>query len=175
LIECTFDLQIEKVFFELKSFLVKNSCRIIVEKSPTLITVVQGSIWGVFPRAAKKEMRYQISAANSRNLVTVSSRLARDWMNLAVIGSMLATVLASICWWIALDLERFATTQQPSYWSWIVTGNGYASFQLAQTLAGFAMLLAVLLVVMIILEVVAVVFAKNRIDVFAEESLRAIV
>ena len=63
------------------------------------------------------------------------------------------------------------TTQQPSYWSWLVTVNGYIDFQTAQMLAGLMLMLAVFLVIMIAIEMVISVYVHFRINVFAAETL----
>ena len=104
--------------------------------------------------------------------IIISSKLASDWKNLTIIGSALAVIVASLCWWIALDLEGFVATQEASYWSWIATSDGYVSFEFAQALAMLARELAVFLAVVIVLEIAIVVFASKKIDGFAEDCLK---
>lgn len=64
-------------------------------------------------------------------------------------------------------------TQQPSYWSWLVTVDRYIDFQTAQMPAGLTRSLAVFLVVSIAAEVVIAIYAYFKINVFAEETLSA--
>jgi hypothetical protein len=164
-------LEIGKAYAELKALLLRKGGKILAEESPTLITVKQGSLWGVSPRTAKKVMTYQLAPVDSGTRITCSSALASDWKNLTMIGTALAVLVASLCWWIASDLDAFVTTQQPSYWSWLVTVDGYVDFQTAQLLAGLTRVLAVFLAIIIAAEVVIAVYAYFRINAFAEEKL----
>jgi hypothetical protein len=68
-------------------------------------------------------------------------------------------------------LDAFMITQQPSYWSWIVTVDGYVDSQTAQMFAGLTRMLAVFLAIILILEVVITVYVHLRINAFAEETL----
>ena len=174
MLERTVGLEIGKAYAELKAVLLQKGCRIVAEDSPVLISVKQGSLWGVSPRAAKKVVTYRLAPADSGTRITWSSSLASDWKNLTVIGTALAVLVASLCWWIAADLDAFMTTHQPSYWSWIVTVDGYVDFQTVQMLAGLTRVLAVFLVIIIAAEVVIAVYAHYRINVVAEENLSAL-
>jgi hypothetical protein len=171
LFERTVDLEIEKAYAELKALLLTKGCRIVVEESPELITVKQGSLWGISPRTAKKVTTYQLAPVDSGTRIACSSALTSDWRNLTIIGTALAVLVASMCWWITSDLDAFVTTQQPSYWSWLVTVDGYADFQTAQMLAGLTQVLAVFLAIIIAAEVVIAVYAYFRINAFAEDNL----
>ena len=73
-----------------------------------------------------------------------------------------------------MDLDAFMITQQPSYWSWIVTVDGYIDFQTVDTFAGLTHLLAVFLAIILAAEVVIVVYVHFRINAFAEETLNAL-
>jgi hypothetical protein len=172
LLERTVGLEIEKTHAELKALLLKKGCRVTAEGSPTLISVKQGSLWGISPATAKKTMTYRLAPVDSGTRVTCSSSLASEWKNLTVIGTALAVIVAALCWWIAIDLDLSVTTQQSSYWSWLVTvDGGYIDFQTAQMLAGVTRMLAVFLAIIIIVEAVVAVYAYFRINVFAEETL----
>jgi hypothetical protein len=164
-------LEIGKAYAELKALLLRKGCKILAEESPTLITVKQGSLWGVSPRTAKKVMTYQLAPVDSGTRITCSSALASDWKNLTIIGTALAVLVASLCWWIASDLDAFVTTQQPSYWSWLVMVDGYVDFQTARLLAGLTRVLAVFLAIIIAAELVIAVYTHFRINAFAEENL----
>jgi hypothetical protein len=174
LLERTVGLEIEKAHAELKALLHKRGCRIVAEESPALISVKQGSLWGISPRTAKKVVTYRLSSVDSGTRITFSSSLASDWKNLTVIGTVLAVLVASVCWWIAMDLDAFMITQQPSYWSWIATVDGYIDFQTAETFAGLTRMLAIFLVIIIAIEAVIVVYGHFRINSFAEENLKAL-
>ncbi len=174
MLERTVGLEIEKAHAGLKALLLKRGCRIVAEEPPVLISVRQGSLWGISPRTAKKTVTYRLTTTDSGTRITCSSSLASDWKNLTIIGTALAVLVASLCWWIATDLDAFMITQQPSYWSWIVTVNGYIDFQTAQMFASLTRMLAVFLAIIIALEVVIAVYAHFRINAFAEETLNAL-
>jgi len=174
LVERTVDLEIEKALAELKALLLRRGCRIVAEEAPTLISVKQGSLWGISPRTAKKVVNYRLAPVDSGTRITCSSSLASDWKNLTIIGSALAVLLASLCVWIAMDLDTIVTTQQPSYWSWIATVDGYIDLQTAQMFAGLTQMLAVFLAIILVAEVVITVYVHFRINAFSEETLNAL-
>jgi hypothetical protein len=170
--ERTVDLQIEQSFAELKAFLLEKGCKVLVEELPTYISVKQGSLWGIFPRAAKKVVNYRLSPVNHGTRISYSSSLSADWKNLTVSGSAFAVLVASLCWWIAMDLEAFMITQQPSFWSWIASVDGYIDFQRGQMFVSLAKMLTLFLVIILAIEVGAAVYAHLRINSFAEETLK---
>ena len=163
-----------EAYADLKALLLKRGCRIVVEEPPTFISVKQGSLWGISPRTAKKVVSYRLSPVDSGTRIAVSSSLASDWKNLTIIGSALAVLVVAFCWWIAADLEAFMITQEPSYWSWIATVDGYIDFQAGQMLVSLTRMLAVFLTIIMVLEVVIAVYAHFRIDAFAEENLNSL-
>jgi hypothetical protein len=171
LLKRTVDLKIKKAHAELKALLLQKGCRIVTEESPTLVSAKQGSLWGISPRTAEKMVTCRLSPLSSGTRITCSSSLASDWKNLTLIGTALAVVLVSLCWWIVTDLDAFMVMQQPSYWSWLVTVDGYPDFQMAQMLAGLTFMVAVFLVIMIAIEMAVLVNVHFRINVFAEEIL----
>jgi len=171
LLERTVGLGIEEAYAELKALLLKKGCRIIAEETSVLISVNQGSLWGISPRTAKKVVTYRFAAVDSGTRITCSAALASDWKNLTLIGSTLAVVVAFLCLWIAMDLDVIVVTQQSRYWSWIVTVDGYIDFQMAETFAALMRKLTVFLGSILAVEFVIVVYARFRINAFAEETL----
>jgi hypothetical protein len=174
LLERTVGLEIEKAYAELKTLLLKRGCKLLAEEPPVRLSVKQGSLWGISPQTAKKVVTYRLARDDSGTRITCSSSLASDWKNLTVIGTALAVLVAAVCWWIAVDLDAFVVTEQPSYWSWIATVDGYADLQTAQFFAGFARWLTVFLAIIVAIEVVVAVYARFRINTFAEETLNAL-
>jgi len=174
LFERNIGLKIEKAYADLKALLLRKGCRIVAKEPPTFISVKQGSLWGISPRTAKKVVSYRLYPVDSGTRITVSSSLASDWKNLTIIGSALAVIVIALCWWIAADLEAFMITQEPSYWSWIVMVDSYIDFQTGQMFAGLTRMIAVFLATIIALEAVVAVYAHFRINVFAEETLKAL-
>jgi len=171
LVEQTLPVTNEKAYAKLKAILLENGCSVIAEEPSTFLKVRQGSLWGISPRAAKKVISCRFVPVDSGTRVTLSSRLASDWKNLTIVGSVLAVIVASVCWWISLDLEGFITTHQATYWSWLATSNGYISYEFAQAFADMSRWLAIFLVVVVILEAVIFVYASKKIDLFAKYCL----
>jgi len=174
LVERTVSLEIEKAYADLKAVLLEKNCTIIAEEAPVLISVKQGSLWGISPLTAKKVVNYRLAVTDSGTRITCSSSLASDWKNLTVIGCAFAVVVASLCFWISMDLDALVTTQQQSYWSWIATVDGYIDFQTAQMFAGLTRMLAVFLAIILAAEVLIVVYVQSKINTFAEETLNAL-
>ena len=174
MVERTVGLQIEQTFAELKALLLKRGCRIVAEEPPTYISIKQGALWGISSRTAKKVVSYHLAPVDSGTRIVCSSKLASDWKNLTIIGSALAVLVASLCWWIAIDLDAFMITQERSYWSWIATVDGYIDFQTGLMFVNLARMLAVFLAIIIALEVVIAVYVHLRIDTFAEEPLKVL-
>jgi hypothetical protein len=170
--EKTVNLKIEDTYAKLKEVLLAKGSKIVAEEPPTSIAVVQGSLWGMTPKTAKKQVQYRLfSQDDSGTRISASSSLASDWRNLTIIGTVLAVVLAAVCGWMALDLETFISTQQPSSWSWLATVNGYSNLEVAQMLANLGIVLAAFLAVIIAIEVAVALYAHSRIEAFAEETL----
>ena len=172
MIEKTVDLDEEHVFEKLKDALLEKNCKITAEKPPETISAKQGSLWGMSPRTAKKTITWQLSPAGSTTRIAASSSLSSDWKTITIVGSALSTVVAAVCLWIAADLEGFLSTLQPSLWSWIASSDGVANAAVASSLITLTRVLAVFLAVVVALEVVIYVYAKRRIDLFAEETLK---
>ena len=170
-VERIVSLEVGKAYAELKALLLEKNCRIIAEEAPVLISIRQGSVWGISPVTAKKTVNYRLASVDSGTRITCSSSLASDWKNLTVIGCSLAMVVASLCLWISLDLDELVTTQQQSYWSWIATVDTYIDFQTAQMFAGLTYILAVFLAIILASEVAIVVYVHFRINTFAKETL----
>ena len=174
MLERTVGLQIDQAFAELKVLLLKKGCRIVAEEPPTYISVKQGSLWGISSITAKKVVNYRLASVDSGTRIACSSKLASGWKNLTIIGSALAVLLASLCCWIAMDLDAFMITQERSYWSWIATVDGYIDFQTAQSFVSLTRTLAVFLAIILVLEVVLAVYVHFKINAFAEETLNAL-
>ena len=174
LLERTVGLEIEKAHAELKALLLQKGCRIVAEESPVLISVKQGSLWGISPVTAKKNVNYRLKAVDSGTRITCSSSLAADWKKLTIIGCGLSVVVVVLCLWMAVDLDTLVATQQQGYWSWIATVDGYVDVQTAETFAGLTRMLAVFLAFILAAEVAIVVYVQFRMNTFAEETLNAL-
>jgi hypothetical protein len=174
LFERTTILEIEKSYANLKALLLSKGCQVIADEAPNHLSVSQGSIWSVSPKTAKKVITYRFASLDSGTRLTVSSKLASDWKNITLIGSVFSLIIAFLCWWIAIDMDTLITTQKPSYWSWIATTDSYANLQVAQAVATLTRVLAVFLAVVIALEIIIFVYVNSNIDEAAKEYLKAL-
>ena len=174
MIERTVGLDAEKAYVELKARLLEKNCKITAEEAPTLISVRQGSLWGITPATAKKNVDYRLAAADSGTRITCSSSLASDWKNLTIIGCVLSVAVIALCLWMAADLDALVTTQQQGFWSWIATVDGYVDVQTAEMFAGLTRMLAVFLAFILAAEAAIVVYVQTKINTFAEETLNTL-
>ena len=174
LVERTVGLDVEKAYAALKAQLLEKNCKVTAEEAPTLISVKQGSLWGISPATAKKNVNCHLAAADSGTRITCSSRLASDWKNLTIIGCVLSVAVIALCLWMAADLDVLVATQQQGYWGWIATVNGYVDTQTAEMFAGLTRMLAVFLAFILVAEAAIVVYVHSKINTFAEETLKAL-
>ena len=174
LFEFDVNLGSEEAFGSLKELLLQKDCKLVAEELPTLISVRQGSIWGVSPKTAKKTIECRLSVVGSKTHVAVSSSLSEDWKRLTIVGGVLSVVVAAFCFWIYVDLEGFVATLQPSVWSWVVTSGDLVNTQATLMFAALAGWLGVFLAATVLVEDVIYVYAKSKVDGFAEEVLRTL-
>ena len=174
LVERTVSLEIEKAYADLKAVLLEKNCKVMEEKAPVSISVRQGSLWGISPVTAKKNVNYRLDTVESGTRITCSSSLAADWKNLTVIGSVLSVVVVALCLWMSMDLDALVAMQQQGYWSWIATADGYIDVQTAEMFANLTRTLAVFLAIILAAEGVIAVYVQSKINTFAEETLNAL-
>ncbi len=169
-----FDLSLEstEAFEDLRSLLLRAGCRVNAEEPPTLVSAKQGSLWGVAPKTAKKNIECRLLTTGSKTHVIVSSSLSSDWKNLTIYGTILSAAVAAVCLWIFVDLHVFASTLQPSVWSWLVARTDYTNVQATIWLANLAGWLGAFLYVAVALEVICYIYASKKIDLFAKETLK---
>jgi len=165
------NLEIERTYVEFEAHLLKEKGRIVAKEPPTSICFEQGSIWGMTPRTAKKWMSYNFFSQDSETRVVASTSLGSDWKNLGIIGCVFSVLLATICWWISVDLKALSVAHSASVWSWIVTVNGYIDFQIAQVLISLTQALAVFLIIVTVLEAAVLLYVCFGKDSFAEDTL----
>jgi hypothetical protein len=173
LIEKIVNSDTEKTYARLKAVLLEKGCRIVSEQPPTSVSVVQGSIWGVTPKAAEKTLNFSLTIEGSKTKVSASANVTSKWRNLAIVGTALAAIVALLCFWIGLDLQAFVAGAEPRFWSWIVTGSSVA-LVLANLLAKLSFGLAFFLVVVIGLEVFVAFYVSRHVEEFAEECLKTL-
>lgn len=169
--ETTVNLEINEAYTKLKAVLAEKGCRIITEAQSKSLTVQQGSLWGVSPKTAQKTIKYEFLASGTETRITSNSALSACYVKLTVVGCVFAVALALLCMWISFDLAAFAESQIQSFWSWLITAEGYASVRGALLLSDLTLVFAVFLVAVLALEGFIVAFVHFRIGCFAEEVL----
>ena len=171
MLQRTVNLKIEEVYPKLKAVLIEKGYKVITEEPPKQISLKQGSLWGVLPKTAKKNVYINLEPVDDSTRIRCSSKLAADWKNITIIGCALAFVLVGVCVWMATDLATFLITRQPSFWSWLVSmGSNVDSIE-AQAFVNLTWGLAGFLSIIIVLEVAIVFYVHSKIDAFTEEAL----
>ncbi len=162
----------EEAFEKLKAVLPPDS-KILAETPPSQLCFRQGSLWGITPRTAKKTVEATLKPqSNDQTTFQFSSKLTSDWVNVTLVGCVLAAVLSAVCVWMAMDLSVFLVNGNPSVWSWIVTDSGgRVLFQTGEAFVNLSWGLAIFLLIIIVTEAVVYVWAKNRVDITAEDVL----
>jgi hypothetical protein len=171
LLELTVNTKAEETYANLKVALTARGCTVTSEQPPTKILAKQGSLWGITPKTAKKNLTLKLTVTGTGTQVSCSTKLTSDWKNITVLGCISAAVLMGVCIWIAVDLADFLATGLPSFWSWILAGGVHSSA--GQAFVNLAWGLAVFLALVILLEAGVVVYVQPKIDAFAQEVLNA--
>jgi len=99
------NLKINEVFGKLKQLIILKGYSILNEESPSILTIKQGSIWGMTPRTAKKIVTFNLQPLKSETSIKFSSKLAPKWKNLTIAGYVLSSFLILLSLWITIDLE----------------------------------------------------------------------
>jgi hypothetical protein len=164
-------LPIEQAYAELKSLLLKNKCRIIEEKPYNYITVKQGSLNGVLPKSAKKTVKFTLSTEGKETKITSSTTIASDWTNMTIVGNIVASVMAAIFVWMALDIQNYLATAKAGFWGWLAQVYGYPNRAATTYMVNVTLALAVFLVCAVIVEIIIVIYVYPRKESFAEKML----
>ena len=160
-------LSVQDAYERIKVSLTEKDCSFLVENPPKQIIAIQGSLWGVSPKSAKKIIKVDLDPSGSGLRVVCVSKLAAGWKNITLIGCVLAAVLLGLCVWMAVDLGVFMSTSNPSVWSWLVSEGGNVNVFAERAFINLAWGMSVFLSIVIVLEVAIVVYVKSRIDRFA--------
>jgi hypothetical protein len=169
--EKTVSLPIEQAYAELKTILVKNKCKIIEEKPFEYITAIQGSLNGFTPKNSKKTIKFTLSAKDSETKITSSTKITSDWTNITIIGNILATVLATMFVWIALDIRSYLETAKAGVWGWLAQAYGYPDPTATMLMVNVTLGLAVFLVAAVVAEIGVVLYVYPRKEEFAVKML----
>jgi hypothetical protein len=167
LLERVVGLSVQDAYERIKESFDEEDCSFLVENPPKQLIAIQGSLWGVSPKTAKKIIKFDLDPSGSGTRVVCVSKLASGWKNITLIGCVLAALLLGLCVWMAVDLSVFMSTNNPSVWSWLVSDSGNVNVLAERAFINLAWGMSVFLLIVIILEVAIVVYVKSRIDSFA--------
>jgi hypothetical protein len=176
LAEISLNKNIQEAYINLKLVLSQQKCRIAAEDSPTTVSAIQGSIWGTSPKTAQKEITFAFRQETSGSRISTTSKLTSAYIKLTLAGVAFSIALATLCAWIAIDLTNFASTGN-GYWGWLAYTNGpFSHFEpdIAAVLIRVTWILSAFLVGTLIAEAVVVARVQTKINVFAQETLKAL-
>jgi hypothetical protein len=171
LLERRINLEIDEVYTKLKAAIVKKGYKVLHEEQLNKISFKQGSLWGLMPKTAKKNVDLVLEPQESATAIKCASKLSSDWKNVTLVGCVSAFVLVVVCVWMASDLAGVLATGEASFWSWLITVGGRVNSDVGAVFVNLVWGLAGFLSVVITLEIVIVVYVRQKIDVFAAEFL----
>ncbi len=171
----TVNLRNNEAYEKAKSSFTEKGCVVTSEEPPKQFRVKQGSLWGVSPKTAKKTVSVTLQLSSDKTIVEYSSKLASDWVNVTVVGCILAAIFAAVCVWLALDLNVFLLSGNPSLWSWLITVEGQAESQAGEALVNLALGVATFLSAAIAIEVAVLLYARRKIETFAKDALFSVI
>lgn len=169
----TVNMPIADAYEDLKLHLEQKNCKVLLEVSPTSLTVKQGSLWGISPQNAKKILTCTLNPNATGTTISCHSKLSRDWVNITVAGTALCVVLVGVCLWMSIDLAAFLDTGRFSTWSWIASVGSYVDYTLGESFVGLTRMLAAFLSVIIAAEILIALYARSHIDLFVKEVFAA--
>ena len=164
-------LKTEKAYQQLKSILVKNDCTIVSEDPPKHILAKQGSLRGISPKSAKKEIRYDLLPDGIGTKIKSCSSISSDWARLTLWGSVMAGILAAVFWWIASDIGTLLEYGTTGYWTWLSRAFGYPNIPYVVFMLNVTRALSIVLAITIIFEIIDGFLVHHKIDAFAAEIL----
>jgi len=165
------NLKINEVFGKLKQLIILKGYAILNEESPSILTIKQGSIWGMTPRTAKKIVTFNLQSVKSGTSIKYSSKLAPKWKNLTMVGYLSSSFLILLSFWITIDLELSLLNRAPSFWSWIATYANTINFSALQSFSFLSKLLFFFLIVILLIESIIVIYSYLKVNLIAEETL----
>lgn len=169
--EKTIPLPIEETYQKLRNLLLTKGCKIVNEQPPNFAWIKQGSLSGILPKSAKKNIRFELSSSESKTKITAKSDIDSVWTNLTLYGSILATVLAGVLLWAAADMEAYAMTAKSGVWTWLAGAYGYPDVDRVLFTVAVNRDAAFFLILAVVFEVVIAAYVYPRKDAFAKDAL----
>jgi hypothetical protein len=170
LIQRNLNLPTEEAYTKLKTALTQKGCTVLSEAPPNQICCRQGTLWGIDPKTAKKNLTFTLTATPQGTNLEARSELAAEWKDITVVGCVLGAIFAGLCFWLASDLSALLGTGAMGFWSSLLAADALSAgslevlIRLAYGLTGF-------LVAVILLEAAITVYVKSKIDAYTQEVL----
>ena len=166
------NLPIEEAYFKIKEKLTANGGSVTYEEPPRQLEAKQGSLWGITPQSAKKTIKIKLTPQNNCTQISFQTKLASDWVNITLVGCILAVVFSGMFVWLAVDLGGFLANLVPSFWSWIIAKGTEVNVAGGKVLVSLAWSLAGFLLVTVLVEFAIVFFVRSKIDAVVLEILQ---
>jgi hypothetical protein len=174
LAEVIVSVGIDEAYAKLKAQLTQNKCRIIAEKAPENVSVVQGSLWGTSPKTAQKKTNYTLWKDASGTHVASASTLTAGYINLTVVGCMLSVALALVCVWMAYDVQAYVSNGVQGFWSWLAQTHGRLNDDMAALFIKIMWIFVAFLTVTLVAETIIIFRVRAKKELFAEETLKTL-
>ncbi len=172
--EMMLKVEAEEAYKKLRILLPKKECTLIAEEPPRIIIAIQGSLWGMSPRTAKKQLRFQVSPKTLETQISATSKLSSDYVKFAAAGCVFAIALIILLAWINIDIRVFAETQTQTTWNWLVQKGTFPNPQGVQLLTRLTQTFEIFLSIVTALETIVVAYIRFKIDYFAEDILETL-
>jgi hypothetical protein len=175
LAETTQNRKIQDAYASLKEKLAQQKCRLTAENPPNTVSVIQGSIWGTNPKTAQKNITFSLQQNQTETRIKATSKLTPNYIKLTLAGVIFSIALALVCFWIGWDLTNYAS-YGVGYWGWLAyTGGPFSHFDpgIASVFIRVTWILSAFLVGTLAVEGVIVFKVWAKIDLYAEEVLKA--
>lgn len=129
---------------------------------------------GILPISAKKIVSFYLSREGSGTKIASSSKIATDWKNLTLYGSIVAAILIGVFMWIASDMNNYIKTARSGFWVWLVQLYDTHDPWGAIFMINIIQALTVFLAIMILFEIVIVIYVYPRKNAFSKRVLEKI-
>ena len=172
--ECKVPQSVQQTYSRLEKTLVDSNCKINAKEPPYCIRVTQGSLFGVSPMSAKKEVSFNLCGEGSQTRVVSSSQIASDWKNLTLYGNVITAFVIGVFLWITLDMNNYIQTAKPGFWAWIAQLFESPNMGEAILVSNLIQALAVFLVFVVLIEILIVIYVYPRKNAFSQYALEKI-
>jgi hypothetical protein len=174
LAQATIDTSVEETYIKLKTELTQRKFKITNEQPPNSLTAVQGSIWGTSAKSAQKTTKYTLQQTRAGTRLTAKSTLTKKYVYFTVVGVLFSLIVLFICAWIAIDVQTYLNTENPSTWSWLAQSGGEIDLDKTLIFTRLSWILTTFLALTLLAEGFILIRLRRSLDAFAGEILKAL-